>query len=153
MADTYTQIHIHIVFTVKYRSALLHASWRDELYKYITGIIQSRNHKLVAIGGVADHVHMLIGLRPNESLASLMRMVKSDSSKWIAKKNFVHGQFSWQSGYGAFTIDVQGINKVVKYILDQEKHHSRQSFSDEYIELLKLNYVNFKQEYLFHLPR
>jgi REP-associated tyrosine transposase len=153
MADTYTQIHIHIVFSVKYRSGLLHAAWRDELYKYITGIIQSRNHKLLAIGGVSDHIHMLIGLRPNEALSDLMRMVKSDSSKWISGKRYVRGQFNWQSGYGTFAVNYKDIANVVKYILNQELHHARQSFQAEFVELLRQNHVDFKREYLFNAPQ
>src|SRR5690349_4500581 len=103
MPNTYTQIHIHAVFTVQNRESLIAKEWKIELYKYITGIIQNHNHKVIAINGMSDHIHILFGMRPNQSLSDLMQDVKASSSKWINEKRFVRGKFSWQEGYGAFS--------------------------------------------------
>ncbi len=98
MANTYTQIHIQVVFAVQNRESLIKDLWKDDLYKYITGIIQNNNHKVLQINGVADHIHILFGMRPTQSLSDLMKQVKQDSSKWINKNGFVKGKFSWQPG-------------------------------------------------------
>ncbi len=103
MANTYTQIHIQVVFAVQNRQSLIKNEWKDELYKYITGIIQNHNHKLLQINGMPDHIHILFGMRPKQSLSDLMKQVKQDSSKWINSKGFVNGKFSWQAGFGAFS--------------------------------------------------
>ena len=103
MPNTYTQIHIQFVFAVKYRQGLIKKEWKDDLYKYITGIIQNQGHKLLAINGVEDHIHILIGLRPKQSISDLMQDVKGGSSKWINDNKFTLGRFEWQEGYGAFS--------------------------------------------------
>lgn len=114
MPNTYTQIHIQVVFAVENRQSLIQESWKNELFSYITGIIQNHGHKLLQINGVQDHIHILFGLRPTESLSELMKAVKQDSSKWINQQGFVRGRFSWQSGYGAFSYGKSQIPAVVK---------------------------------------
>ena len=116
MANTYTQIHIQTVFAVQDRQSLIKNEWKQELYKYITGIIQSNNHKVLQINGMTDHIHILFGMRPTQSLSDLMKHVKQDSSKWINTKGFVNGKFSWQSGFGAFSYSKLEVPKIIDYI-------------------------------------
>ncbi len=123
MANTYTQIHIQVVFAVQNRESLIKDLWKDDLYKYITGIIQNNNHKVLQINGVADHIHILFGMRPTQSLSDLMKQVKQDSSKWINKQGLVNGKFSWQSGFGAFSYSKSEVPKIIRYIKNQEEHH------------------------------
>ena len=149
MANTYTQIHIQAVFAVQNRVSLIHTNWKDELYKYITGLVQNHEHKVLQINGMPDHVHLLIGQRPTQALADLMQMVKQDSSKRINEKNFVNGKFSWQSGYGAFSYSKNQVPRVIKYIQDQELHHGKKSFLEEYEELLRIHEVEYDQRYIF----
>ena len=143
MANTYTQIHIHAVFAVQNRISLIQKEWQDELYKYITGIITNNGHKLLQIGGMSDHVHVLFGMRPTQSLSELMQDIKGSSSLWINQKQLVLGKFSWQEGYGAFSYGKSQINNVIQYIQNQEIHHKKQIFADEYLELLKLFGVEY----------
>ena len=152
MANTYTQIHIHAVFAVQNRISLIQKEWQDELYKYITGIITNNGHKLLQIGGMSDHVHVLFGMRPTQSLSELMQDIKGSSSLWINQKRFVRGKFSWQEGYGAFSYGKSQINTVVKYIQEQEKHHKKRNFAEEYLELLKLFGVEFDERYILKNP-
>jgi REP element-mobilizing transposase RayT len=152
MANTYTQIHIHAVFAVQNRLSLIQKQWQDELYQYITGIITNNGHKLLQIGGMPDHIHVLFGIRPTQSLSDLMQDIKGNSSLWINKKRFVAGKFSWQEGYGAFSYGKSQIDRVVKYILQQEKHHKKRSFEEEYLELLKLFEIEFDEKYILRNP-
>lgn len=149
MANTYTQIHIQAVFAVQNRISLIQADWKDELYKYITGIVQKYDHKVLQINGMPDHIHILVGFRPTQALSDLMQMAKEDSSKWINAKGLVKGKFSWQSGYGAFSYSKDQVARVVKYIQEQEIHHSKRSFLEEYEELLKIHEVEYDQRYIF----
>ncbi|TDP01663.1 IS200/IS605 family transposase [Flavobacterium sp. 245] len=149
MANTYTQIHIHFVFAVKYRKATIHKSWKEELYKYISGIIKNNNHKLLAIKGVADHVHILIGIRPAQSISELMKSVKQNSSKWINDNKFIGNHFEWQEGYGAFSYSKSQLNAVVNYIQNQELHHKKKSFREEYINFLKKFEVDYDEKFIF----
>lgn len=149
MANTYTQIHIQAVFAVQNRISLIQADWKDELYKYITGIVQKYDHKVLQINGMPDHIHIMMGFRPAQALSDLMQMAKEDSSKWINAKGLVRGKFSWQSGYGAFSYSKDQVARVVKYIQEQEKHHSKRSFLEEYEELLKIHEVEYDQRYIF----
>jgi putative transposase len=129
MANTYSQIHIQVVFAIKTRMSLIGSYWKEELYKYITGVVQNHGHKVLQINGMHDHIHLLIGLRPTQALADLMQMVKENSSKWINTKGFVKGMFSWQSGYGAFSYSKNQVPRVINSILDQEKHHLKKVIS------------------------
>lgn len=149
MANTYTQIHIQAVFAVSHREALILHDWKDELYKYITGIIQNHNHKLLAINGMADHLHIFFGMRPAQSLSALMQMVKGDSSTWINERGFTPGKFSWQEGYGAFSYGKSQVPAVIKYIADQEIHHRKKTFREEYLEFLKAFDVDYDERYVF----
>lgn len=147
--NSYTQIHIHLIFAVKFRRALIQKEWKDDLYKYITGIIQSRNHKLLRINGMPDHVHILIGLKPNQSISDLVQEVKSISSRWINENKFVPFRFEWQDSFGAFSYSRSQIDDVIKYINNQEQHHHKKSFREEYIEFLKKFEVVYDEKYVF----
>lgn len=149
MPNTYTQIHIQAVFAVQNRQSLISEKWKDELYKYITGIIQNYDHKVLQINGMPDHIHILFGMRPTQSLSDLMKQVKQDSSKWINQKSFVNGKFSWQSGYGAFSYSKNDVPNVINYIKNQEAHHKTKTFTDEYLQLLKDFEIDFDNRYIF----
>jgi len=150
MANTYTQIHIHAVFTVKNRECIILNNWKDELHKYISGILQNNKHKLLAINGMPDHIHMLFGFRPTQSLADLMQDIKGGSSKWINEKKFIRGKFSWQEGYGAFSYSKSEVPNIIKYIIDQTTHHKKKTFSEEYLEMLKEFEVDYDDRYVFN---
>ena len=149
MANTYTQIHIQFVFAVKHRGCVIAQSWEANLYKYITGIIQNHNHKLLAINGMPDHIHILVGMRPTQSIADFMRDVKGDSSKWINENQFTQSRFEWQEGYGAFSYSISQIPNVIEYIQSQKEHHSRKTFLEEYKQFLALFNVDFDEQYIF----
>jgi putative transposase len=144
MANTYTQIYIHGVFSVQDRYCLVSKTWKDELFKYITGIVQKNGHKLIAINGMADHLHVFIGMKPSQSLSDLMQDIKGDSSKWVNSKGFIKGRFSWQEGFGAFSYSASQIDNVVKYINKQEIHHMKKTFIDEYKDILKKFNIDFE---------
>ena len=150
MANTYTQIYIHGVFSVQDRFCLVSKTWKDELFKYITGIVQKNGHKLIAINGMADHLHLFIGMKPSQSLSDLMQDIKGDSSKWINSKGFLKGRFTWQEGFGAFSYSTSQIENVVKYINNQENHHRKKTFIEEYTALLRDYDVYYDDRYLFH---
>lgn len=152
MANTYTQIHIHFVFSVKYREGIIANSWKEELYKYIAGIIKINNHKLLAINGMPDHIHILIGVRPSQSVSDLMQDIKGSSSKWINEKKFLKSKFEWQEGYGAFSYSKSQLNRVIDYIKNQETHHQTKSFKEEYIDFLKMFEIDFDEKYIFKEP-
>jgi len=149
MANTYTQIHIQAVFAVQNRQSLIKNEWKGELYKYITGIIQNNNHKVLQINGMPDHIHILFGMRPTQSLSDLMKQVKQDSSKWINNKKFVDGKFSWQAGFGAFSYSKSELPNVINYIKNQEHHHKSNTFQEEYLQLLKEFNIEFDERYIF----
>jgi len=148
MANTFTQIYLHIVFAVQNRISLICPEWKDELYKYITGIVKNNGHKLIAINGVSNHLHIAIGYKPHQLIPDLLQDIKGDSSKWINNKKFVNGHFSWQAGYGAFSFSHSQIDAVVKYITNQEQHHRTKSFREEYLELLKKYEILFDEKYI-----
>lgn len=149
MANTYTQIHLHLVFAVKSRQALISSKWKDNLFKYMTGIIQNHQHKVLSINGMPDHVHLLIGLRPNQSLSELMKIVKMESSKWINENKLTLGKFSWQEGYSAFSYSKSQLPAVLNYIENQEEHHKKKTFKEEYLKMLNDFEVEFDEKYLF----
>jgi REP element-mobilizing transposase RayT len=128
---------------------LISDGWREELYKYITGIVQNHGHKLLQIGGMPDHLHVLSGMRPAESLSDLMKAVKGESSEWINKQRFVSGRFSWQEGYGAFSYSRSQLDRVIKYINSQPEHHKKKDFVTEYIDFLKAFGVEYDEKYVF----
>ncbi len=149
MANTYSQIYIHIVFTVKYREQLIKKEHREALHKYIAGIISKRQQKLLAIFAMPDHVHILVGLTPDKSISDLVRDIKSASSKFISENNWVKGKFEWQKGYGAFSYSKSQIDNVISYIKNQQEHHKRGSFKEEYLKILNKFEVDYDEKYLF----
>lgn len=149
MANTYTRLHIHIVFAVKYRKSVIMTDWEDRLHQYITGIVQNNGHKMLAINSVADHLHMFIGLNPCQSISDLMRLVKGDSSEFINAQRFTQFKFRWQEGYGAFSNSYSQIDAVVKYILNQKEHHKKKNFKTEYLAILKDNKIEHDEKYTF----
>ena len=149
MTNTYTQIHIQFVFAVKYRKGLIGEEWKDEFYKYITGIIKNNKHKMLIINGMPDHIHILIGMRPTQSVSDLMQDIKGDSSKWINGKKFMKEKFEWQEGYGAFSYGKSQIKNVITYIENQEKHHRKKTFKEEYIEFLQKFEIDYNEQFIF----
>jgi putative transposase len=152
MPNTYTQLYIQFVFAVKYRAAMIDASWKDELYKYMTGVVQNQKHKLLSINGMPDHVHMLVGLHPSQSISGLLQDIKGGSSKWINERGFVKGKFEWQEGYGAFSYSKSHLKNVIRYIENQEEHHSKRSFREEYIDLLTEAEIDYDERFIFKDP-
>jgi REP element-mobilizing transposase RayT len=149
MANTYSQIYIQIIFSVKYWENLIKEEYRDELEKYITGIVKNKNSKLLAIYCNPDHTHVLIGLDPNVSASEIARVIKSSSSKWINQNNWYLGKFKWQNRFGVFSYSRSQIDLVVNYILNQHEHHRNKSFKVEYLEMLKKFEIKYDDEYLF----
>lgn len=149
MANTYTQIHIHAIFAVQNRLSIIKDEWQTDLYSYITGIVTNHGHKMMQINGMPDHVHMLIGLRPVQSLSELMKYVKQDSTKWINQNRFINGRFSWQEGFGAFSHSKSQIPGVIKYIREQEEHHRKRTFREEYTDFLEKFDDDFDERYIF----
>lgn len=149
MANTYTQIYIHIVFAVKGRTNLIKTEHKEELYKYIAGIIRNKKQKLIAINGMPNHVHIFIGMKPSIALSDLVRDIKNNSTNFINDKRWVRDRFNWQEGFGAFSYGHSQIDSVVKYIQNQEKHHARKTFKEEYMNMLKKFNIDYKDKYLF----
>jgi len=149
MANSYTQIHLQFVFAVKYRNAVIAHTWETDLYKYITGIVQNNKHKLIAINGMPDHIHILVGFHTTQSIADLMRDIKANSSKWINENNFTKEKFEWQTGYGAFSYSKSHVQNVINYINNQKQYHTKQSFLDEYKAFLKKFEIEHNIEYSF----
>jgi REP element-mobilizing transposase RayT len=149
MAGTYSQIYIQVVFAVKGRGSLIHKSWKDELHKYIAGIIKGKQQKPIIVNGMPDHIHAFIGLRPSISISDLVRDIKNNSTNFINEKQFTKRKFSWQEGFGAFSYGHSQIDRVYNYILNQEKHHKKRSFREEYIDFLNKFAVEYNEKYLF----
>lgn len=149
MANTYSQIYIQIVFAVEGRQSLIAPEHNDELQKYITGIVSAQRHKLIAINNMPDHLHLLVGLRPDAALSELIRDIKANSSRLINEKDWVIGRFSWQEGFGAFSYSRSQLGAVIRYIENQQKHHAKKSFLDEYTALLDKFEVEYDQRYIF----
>ena len=149
MANTYTQIYIHYVFAVQNRLGLIQSKWKDDLYKYMTGIVEQQGHKLLQIGGMPDHVHALVSMSPKQAPSDLMFHIKRSSSLWINDNRFVMGKFSWQEGFGAFSYGKSQISNIANYIANQEIHHKKRNFMEEYLELLKLFEIEYDERYVF----
>ena len=147
--STFSQIYIQIIFACKSRESLIKKDWEEELFKYITGIVQNKGQKMLAINGVSDHVHFLIGMNPSCCLSDLIREIKKSSNTFIKEKRFSKYKFEWQQGYGAFSYSHSSLGNVISYIQNQKEHHKQKSFKEEYISFLKKFEVNFKDEYLF----
>ena len=149
MPGTFSQIYVQVVFAVQGRHNLIEKDWRDDLNKYISGIITSKGQKSIIVNGMHDHIHAFIGLKPSMAVADLVRDIKSSSSNFINKSRFVNGKFSWQEGYGVFSYSHSHIEKVYNYILNQEKHHQKKTFKEEYMEFLHKFQVEHDEQYLF----
>jgi len=149
MANTYTQIYLQLVFSPAGRENILPVNHKEELQMYTTGIIQKRNHKMLAINFMPDHVHIFIGYRPSQSLPDLLRDIKANTSKFINDKRWLPGRFKWQEGYGAFSYGQSQINNVIQYITNQETHHKKATFKEEYLKLLVKFEVGYDPEYVF----
>jgi len=149
MAGTFSQIYIQVVFAVKGRENLISKQWKDELHKYMAGIIKGKEQKSIIVNGMPDHIHAFIGFRPSMAISDLVRDIKNNSSNFINDKKLVKGKFSWQEGYGAFSYSHSHIQNVYQYILNQEEHHKKKTFREEYIDFLKKFEVEYNEKYLF----
>jgi putative transposase len=152
MANTYSQTYVHVVFSVKRRESLIKDQYREQLQRYITGIVQKRNSKMISIYCMADHLHFFVGLNPSSSLSDLVRDIKSGSTNYINEQKWFHSKFNWQEGYGSFSYSKSQIPKVCNYIDNQAEHHKKRSFKQEYIEWLNKYEVDYNEKYLFDLP-
>jgi REP element-mobilizing transposase RayT len=149
MPGTYSQLYIQIVFAVKGRQNLIDKEWRDELHKYISGIITGKGQKSIIVNGVADHIHCFVGLKPSMSISDLVRDIKNNSSKYVNENGWVNGKFRWQEGFGSFSYSHSHIENVYRYILNQEQHHKMKTFKQEYLEFLGKFRIEYNEKYLF----
>jgi REP element-mobilizing transposase RayT len=149
MPGTFHQLYIQVVFAVQGRENLISNKWNKELHKYIAGIIKGKEQKSIIVNGMPDHIHAFIGLRPAMAISDLVRDIKNNSSNFINDHKWVKGKFSWQEGYGAFSYSHSHIGNVYQYILNQENHHKKKTFKQEYLEFLKKFEVNYNEKYLF----
>jgi putative transposase len=149
MANTYTRLYIHYVFAVQNRIGLISPKWEEDLYKYINGIVTHHEHKFYCINGVSDHIHVLISMNPKQSPSDLMYHVKRASSLWINDNKHCRGKFSWQDGFGAFSIGKSQVNSTIKYIQNQKEHHKKTTFRSEYLKFLKHYEIEFDEQYIF----
>lgn len=149
MANTYTQIYIHIVFAVAGRECLISREHKEEIHKFITGIVTNDGQKVIAINSMPDHMHILIGLKPGKALSELVRDIKANSARLINERRWLKGKFYWQEGFGAFSYAHSQLDTVVNYIRNQENHHSKKSFRDEYLSLLERFDIAFDDRYVF----
>lgn len=152
MANTYHQIYLQFVFAVKYRNAVISKEWKSTLFAVIGNLINEAGCKTIIVNGVEDHVHCFLGLKPVVSVSELMKTVKAKSSKYINDNRLTAERFEWQEGYGVFSYSESQIDSVYKYILNQEAHHKKQIFRDEYLNLLKHFKIDYDEQYLFHDP-
>ena len=150
MSGTYSQIYIQVVFAVKRRENLIQLNWEDKLYKYITGIVQQKGQKMIAINGIPNHIHFLIGIKPVCCLSDLVREVKKSSNQYINENRFCPYKFNWQEGYGAFSYGQSQLDVIIRYIMNQKEHHKKNSFKREYIGFLKKFQVEHQEQYLFN---
>ena len=149
MANTYTQLYIHYVFAVQGRLCLINKKWQPDLYKYMSGIIDQQGHKLYIINGMSDHIHILISMSPKQSPSDLMYHLKRSSSLWINQNNLSLGKFSWQDGFGAFSLGKAQLKDKINYIKEQQQHHMKTSFREEYLEFLDENDIEYDERYIF----
>ena len=149
MAGTFSQIYFQVIFSVKGRENLISNSWKNELHKYIAGIIKGKGQKPIIVNGMPDHIHAFVGMRPPMAVSDLTRDIKNNSSNFINDHKFVMGKFAWQEGYGAFSYSHSHIGKVYDYILNQENHHKKETFKEEYFRLLKNFEIEYEEKYLF----
>ena len=149
MANTYSQAHYQFVFAIRFRDACIHSSWKHDLHKFITGTVQRYGHKMLQRNSMPDHIHLLVGMRPHQSVAELIKAVKSESTKWINENRFCPGKFAWQEGYGAFTYSKEHVSLIAAYIARQEEHHKKILFRDEYRQMLIDAEIEFEEKFIF----
>ena len=149
MPNTFTQIYFHLIFAVQGRNNLISEQWEVQLHKYITGIVTNKSQKMIAINGMPDHIHILVGCKPDCILSDLVRDIKSNSSRWINNKKFKNIRFEWQKGFGAFSVSHSKLDVVGNYIKNQKEHHLKKSFKNEYVEFLENNEIEFNEKYIF----
>jgi putative transposase len=149
LANTFTQIYIQVIFAVKGRPNLLRRENKEELHKYITGIVRNNKQKLIRVNSVADHIHILIGLKPDIALSDLVRDIKANSSRFINENRWIKGKFNWQEGFGAFSYSHSHLDRVIHYIDQQEEHHRKKTFKEEYLSLLEKFQVAYDSRYTF----
>lgn len=149
MANTFTQIYIQVVFAVQNRNSLIMPAWEEELFKYITGIVQNKGQKMLSINGTKNHIHFFIGMKPTCKLSDLIREIKKSTSTFIKENRFSKFKFQWQEGFGAFSYSHSQLNDVIKYIENQKERHTKKTFKEEYLAFLKAYEIEFKNEYLF----
>lgn len=147
--STYSQIYIQIIFAVKGRDSLIHADWEEQLYKYITGIVQNKEQKMLAINGITNHIHFLIDMRPSCCLSDLVREIKKSTNVFINDNKLTKINFSWQTGFGAFSYSHSQLDSVIAYIMNQKEHHKKKTFKEEYIEFLNQFKITYDDKYLF----
>jgi REP element-mobilizing transposase RayT len=152
MANTYTQLHIQFVFAVKYRAALIQKEWKARLHRYVTGIFRQNEHKMLQVNSMPDHIHIFIGMRPHQSVSSLVQNVKLESSKWIKENQFCRSPSAWQQGFGAFSYSKSQVPAVIRCIQNQEAHHKKEAFLEEYRRILKVFKVEYDERYIFKEP-
>lgn len=149
MANTYWQIYVQLVFAVKKRSTFIADEWRERLHRYLTGIVQSKGSKLIAINSVPNHIHIFLGMNPDFALSDQVRDMKRSSTRFVNETILSSRRFGWQEGYGAFSYGRSQIDAVVKYILRQKEHHRQKSFREEYLSMLEKHSIDFDARYLF----
>ena len=150
MANTFSQIYLQFVFAVKHRESLIPKKNKEELHKYITGLVQNRKAKMLAIHCMTDHTHLFVGIRPTILISDFIKEVKVESNEFINNGKWTTGKFSWQEGYGAFSYSHSHIGAVINYISNQEFHHQKRTFKQEYLQLLKKFEIPFEEKYLFN---
>lgn len=149
MANTYSQIYLQVVFAVQGRASVIPKAHKEELHKFITGVVTNRSQKLIAINSMPDHVHLLVGLKPDRALSDLVRDVKAASSKLVNERHWLAGRFAWQEGFGAFSYSHSQLDDVIRYIANQEHHHAKKTFAEEYREFLERFGVDYDPRYVF----
>ncbi|MDB4904645.1 MAG: Transposase like protein [Mucilaginibacter sp.] len=149
MANTFSQIYLQFVFAVKNRQSLIANSYKEELHKYITALAQNRKAKMLAVNCMPDHIHLFVGFKPTILISDFVKEIKVESNEFVNNKNWIKGTFSWQEGYGVFSYSHSHIDSVIKYVLNQEVHHQRKTFREEYLNLLEKFEVPFEERYLF----
>lgn len=149
MAGTFSQIYIQIVFAVNGRSNLLLEPWREEVFKYMAGIVKGKNQKSIIVNGVSNHVHLFVGLKPSMCISDLVRDIKNNSTNFINGRKLIQGKFSWQEGFGSFSYSHSQIDQVYQYILNQKEHHRKKTFKEEYLDFLKKFEIEYDEKYLF----
>lgn len=148
-AGTFTQIYIQVVFAVKGRKNFIGIEWEDELFKYITGIVQGKGQKMLAINGTENHIHIFFGMKPTCCISDLVREIKKSSNTFINERKFIRSRFAWQGGFGAFSYNHSSLDNVINYIKNQKEHHRKKSFKEEYMTFLDEFYIEYQEKYLF----